>query len=279
MDQDLPADFELVIRPHAAVSLVDIADVWRYRELLWTLAMRDIRVRYKQAAFGVAWALLQPVMQMLIFTVLFNRLAGIRPDLPVPYRLFCFAGLVVWTWFSVGLTAASDSLVNNANVISKVYFPRVVVPLASVLAAGLDFCIGLVLAIILVLLSGLPLHASMLLLLPLGLLAAACAFAFGLWTSAINIQFRDVRHALPFAMQLLIYLSPVFYPSSLVPAKLRIFLLLNPMAAILDAFRAAMFGTPLPWLQLGLAIVLIGVVSVGGFLVFRRMETSFADRI
>jgi homopolymeric O-antigen transport system permease protein len=276
---DLPPDFELVIRPQSVVSLADLKDVWRYRELLWTLAMRDLRVRYKQAAFGVAWALLQPLMQMFIFTVLFNRLAGIKADLPVPYRLFCFAGLVVWTWFSVGLSQASDSLIANANVISKVYFPRVVVPLAAVLSGGLDFLIGLGLALVMTVLAGVPLHASVLLALPLGLLSALCAFAFGLWTSAINLQFRDVRYALPFVLQLLIFLTPVFYPTSLLPARLRPLQLANPMAAVVDSFRAALFGAPLPWLRLAVATLVILLVALGGFLYFRRMETTFADRV
>jgi lipopolysaccharide transport system permease protein len=275
---ELPPDFELVIRPHSAISIYDVADVWRYRELLWTLAMRDVRVRYKQAAFGVAWALLQPVVQMLIYTLLFNRLAGIHADLPVPYRVFVFSGIVVWTWFSNGLAQASDSLVANANVITKIYFPRVVVPLATILAAGADFLIGFVLVLLLTVASGVALHVSVLLCLPLGIAAAACALAVGLWTSAINLQFRDVRYALPFVLQILIFITPVFYPASLVPARYRPLLLVNPMAAIVDGFRAALVGAPLPWLGLGVAAAIILLVGTTGFLYFRRMEQTFADR-
>jgi lipopolysaccharide transport system permease protein len=279
MSDDRASPYELVIRPHAAISLADLADLWRFRELLWMLAMRDVRVRYKQAAFGVAWALLQPVTQMIIFTVLFNRLAGIRADVPVPYSLFCFSGVVVWTLFSTALSHASESLVANANVIGKVWFPRAVVPLATVLAALVDFVFAFALLLVMTPLMGAPLHASLIFCLPLALLAAACAFAIGLWTSAINIQFRDVRYALPFVLQLLIFVTPVFYPSSLVPARFHALLSCNPMVAVVDGFRAALFGTPLPLGGLALSLATVLVVGAAGFLYFRRMEQTFADRV
>jgi lipopolysaccharide transport system permease protein len=271
--------YELVIRPYSLISLRDLGDIWRYRELLWTLTSRDIRVRYKQAAFGVLWAVIQPVMQVIVFTVLFNRIAGIRSDLPVPYAVFCFSGAVIWTLFSTGLGQASNSLVENAKVITKVYFPRIIVPLSSVLVAGMDFLIGFALLMILMPMFGVSFHATILYVPLLAVLAALCAFAVGIWTSAVNIQFRDVRYALPFFLQLLIYVTPVFYPSSLVPAQYRFVLLLNPMAAVVDGFRAALFGTAMPWAQLGLALAGTLVVALGGFWYFRRMEQSFADRV
>jgi lipopolysaccharide transport system permease protein len=273
------ADFELIIRPVSAISLRDAAEVWRYRELLWTLAMRDISVRYKQAAMGVAWALLQPVAQMLIFTVLFNRLAGIRADVDVPYPLFCLTGLVVWTLFASGLSQASESLVNNANVITKVYFPRVVVPMASIVAACADFVVAFALLLVLLPFFHIGYRPSLLLAPPIAALGALCAAAGGLWLSAINLQFRDVRYALPFFIQLLIFLTPVFYSSSLIPAKYRVLLALNPMCAVIDGFRAAVLGGPLPWARLGLALAGITVVGAVGFLSFRRMEHNFADRV
>ena len=260
---DAAPDFELVIRPRGPISLRDFGDVWAKRELLWTLAMRDVSVRYKQAALGVAWAVLQPVTQMVVFTVLFNRLAGIHADMPVPYALFCFAGLVVWTLFANGLAHASESLINNANVITKVYFPRAVIPLASIVAAIVDFAIGFVLLLILMPIFGATFHLSAILALPVAALAALVAVALGLWTSAVNIQYRDVRYALPFFIQLLIFLTPVFYPTSLIP----------------DGFRAALFGTPLPWGRLGLALALTIVAGALGFMYFRRMERTFADRV
>lgn len=282
MSQPLARDYELVIRPRSVISLADLADVWRYRELLWTLASRDIRVRYKQAAFGVLWAIAQPVAQMIIFTVLFNRMAGIRPSgelANVSYALFSFSGVVIWQLFATGLAAASNSLVENSRVISKVYFPRVLVPLASIVVAGVDYLIAFSMLLLAVPILGESFHASMLLLPVFALLAALAAFAVSLWTSAINIQFRDVRYALPFVLQLLIFLTPVFYPSTLVPEGYRFLLVLNPMAAIVDGFRAALFGTTMPWSALGLACAWIAVVGCIGFLFFRRMEQTFADRV
>jgi lipopolysaccharide transport system permease protein len=271
--------YELVIRPYSVISLADLADVWRYRELLWTLTSRDIRVRYKQAAFGIAWAVIQPVAQMVIFTVLFNRLAKIRPDVPVAYPLFCFSGVVIWTLFSAGLAAASSSLVENSKVITKVYFPRVIVPLATILVASMDFVIGLILLMIMIPIFGAEYHLTMLYIPLFAFLAGFCAFALGLWLSAINIQFRDVRYALPFFLQLLIFVTPVFYPSSLVPENYRFLLLLNPMSAVCDGFRAALFDTAMPWDRLGLAFLMTLLVALAGFLYFRRMEQNFADRV
>jgi lipopolysaccharide transport system permease protein len=274
-----PQRHELVIRPYSMVSLADLGDIWRYRELLWTLTARDIRVRYKQAAFGILWAAIQPLAQMVIFTVLFSRLAGIRADAPVPYALFCLSGTVIWTLFSTGLGQASSSLVENEKVISKVYFPRIIIPVSSVLVAGMDFAIGLTLLLISIPFFGLSLHPSLVFTPLFALLAGLCALSIGVWTSAINIQFRDVRYALPFFLQLLIFVTPVFYPSSLVPEQYRFLLLFNPMSAVVDGFRAALFGLPLPWARLGLSFVAALVVALAGFLYFRRMEQTFADRM
>ena len=278
-DGALAPDFELLIRPRGAISLRDFADIWRNRELLWSLAMRDVSVRYKQSLLGVAWALLQPISQMLIFTMLFNRFAGIRADMPVAYPLFCLAGLVVWTLFANGLAHASESLINNANVITKVYFPRAVIPVASIVTACVDFAIGFGLLLLLVPLFGAHFHASMLLAIPIAALAGLTALALGLWTSALNIQFRDVRYALPFFIQMLIFLTPVFYPASMIPPRYRPLLDLNPMAAIVDGFRAALFGLPFPLARLGFALAVVLVVGAAGFMYFRHMERTFADRV
>jgi lipopolysaccharide transport system permease protein len=180
MEQRESAAYELVIRPEAVVSFRDLADVWRYRELLWTLAARDVRVRYKQAAFGVLWALVQPLLQMVIFTLVFNRLAGIRSGSSVSYPVFCLSGLVVWTMFTAGLSGASESLVNNANLITKVYFPRVVVPVAAVVPPMVDFIVAFALLVPLMPFYGVPLRATLLLALPIAALApltAACGRA------------------------------------------------------------------------------------------------------
>jgi lipopolysaccharide transport system permease protein len=269
----------MVIRPEAAVSLRDLADLWRYRELLTTLAVRDVKVRYKQAALGALWALLQPVTQMAIFTVVFHRLAGIRAESGTSYPVFCLSGLLVWTMFAAGLTAGSESLINNASIITKVYFPRVVIPVSAVVPPLCDFLVGFVLLIPLLPVFGVELRASLLLALPIALLAPLCSIAIALWLSALNVQFRDMRYALPFFIQLLIFLTPVFYPPSLVPERWRPLLALNPMAAIIEAFRAAVLGGPFPLGRLAVAALLIAVVGLGGFAWFRRMERGFADRI
>lgn len=271
--------YELVIRPRSLVSLSDLADIWRYRELLWTLASRDILVRYKQAAFGVAWAVIQPIAQMMIFTLVFHEVAGIKGDAPVSYKLFTFAGVVIWSMFSTGLQASSLSLVENSRVITKVYFPRVLVPLSSVVVSAVDFAIGLALLLAAVPLFGASFHASMLLIPFFALLAAAAALSIGLVTSALSIQYRDVRYALPFFVQLLIFLTPVFYPTTFLPEQYRFILLANPMAAVVDGFRAVMFGTAIPWDRLGISVATIAVIGSLAFVYFRRMEQSFADRV
>src|SRR5438874_3443931 len=212
---------ELVIRPDSRFSFQQLRDVWDSRELLWILAARDVSVRYKQAFLGVAWAVLQPVTQMVVFTVLFNRFAGIHSGSELPYPVFCFSGLVVWTLFASGLAHASESLVASSNLVTKVYFPRAVLPLAAVGSALVDFAIGFVLVFAVALWFGAPLHATAVLAPLFAAMAAFCAVAVGLWTSALNLQFRDVRHALPFFLQLLVFGTPVFYPPSLIPERWR----------------------------------------------------------
>lgn len=271
--------YELVIRPESAISLRDLADAWRYRELLWTLALRDVRVRYKQASLGVLWALLQPLAQMAIFTLVFNRFAGIRSQSSVSYPVFCLSGLLVWTMFASGLSGSSESLVQNSNLITKVYFPRVVIPIAAVVPPLVDFLVGFGLLLPLLPIFGVPLRWTLVFALPIASLASLCSLSLGLWMSAINIQFRDVRYALPFFIQLLIFLTPVFYPPSLVPARYQPYLACNPMAAIVESFRAVIFGEPVPVARLAIAVAAITVIGLLGFIRFRHMERTFADRI
>jgi lipopolysaccharide transport system permease protein len=270
---------ELVLRAGSALSWQDLTDAWDYRELLWILAIRDVKVRYKQAALGVAWALLQPLTQTIIFTVLFNRFAGIHSDSPVPYPVFCLAGLTVWGLFANGLSHASDSLVGSANLVTKVYFPRVIVPLAAIFTAVVDSSITGVLLLALMVIMHVPFHATALLALPIAAIAGLWAAALGLWTSALNLQYRDVRYALPFFIQVVVYATPVFYPASIVPERFRPFLVLNPMVAVVNGFRAAMFGTAIPFQQLSLALAISLGVGLLGFIRFRALEETFADRI
>jgi lipopolysaccharide transport system permease protein len=269
----------LVLRPTTALSWQDFIDLWSYRELLFILAIRDVKVRYKQASIGVLWAILQPLAQMAIFTVIFNRMAGLHGDGAVPYPVFCFAGLTVWGLFANGLSLSSESLLNSTNLVTKVYFPRAIMPLATIFTAAVDSMIAGVLLILLMIGMHVPLHFSMLLAPPIAAIAGLCAAALGLWTSAINLQFRDVRHALPFFIQLLVYTSPVFYSSSLVPARYRGLLVLNPMVAVLDGFRAALFHTQIPYAKLGVSLLTALVIGLLGFVRFRHLEQTFADRI
>jgi lipopolysaccharide transport system permease protein len=270
---------EFVIRATDSISSRDFADAWNYRELLWVLALRDVRVRYKQASLGIAWAIFQPLTQMLIFTVLFNRFAGIKSGDSVPYSVFCLAGLTIWGLFSNGVSHSSESLLNSSNLITKVYFPRVLVPLATILTAVVDWSIASIMLLAFMLFKGSAPHATALLCIPIAGLAALAAAAIGLWLSALNVQFRDVRHALPFFIQIMVYATPVFYPPSLVPQRFHALLVINPMAAIVEGFRAALFGTTIPWGGLALAAVVSTVIGFTGFLRFRHLERTFADRI
>jgi lipopolysaccharide transport system permease protein len=270
---------ELVIRPDSKLTLQPLRDIWQSRELLWILALRDVKVRYKQAFLGVVWAVLQPVVQVILFTVLFHRFAGIRSGSDLPYPVFCCSGLVVWTVFASGLSHASDSLISNSNLVTKVYFPRAVLPIAAIGATLVDFAIGFLLLVPVSLWFHVPLSATAILAPLLGILAALCAVSIGLWTSAINLQYRDVRYALPFFMQLLVFVTPVFYPTTLIPERFRPLLAMNPMAAVVDCFRAALYGQPPPWARLAVAMCLVSITAVLGFFWFRSHERTFADRV
>jgi lipopolysaccharide transport system permease protein len=272
--------YQLYIRPQTTFSLDDLRELWRYRDLLLIMSLRDVSVRYKQAALGVTWALVQPLVQMVIFTLLFHRFAGIHSDQAVPYPVFCFSGLTVWMLFSSSLNYVSDSLVRSSNLITKVYFPRLIIPLASVLTALVDFALAFALLVPLMIYFHVPIGPGLVLALPIAALGAFYAIAIGLWTAALNVQFRDVRHALPFIIQLLVYLTPVFYPSSLIgKGRMALLLRLNPMAAVIDTYRGVLFGGEVPLGRLAISTVAMVFVGVGGLLWFRRMERTFADRV
>jgi lipopolysaccharide transport system permease protein len=254
-------------------------ELWSYRELLYFLAWRDVKVRYKQAALGAAWAILQPVLTMVIFTLFFGRLAGVPSD-NIPYPLFSFCGLVLWTYFSGSLGQAGQSLVSNSNLITKVYFPRVTLPAASSVSGLLDFSIGLVF------LAGMlayyrvvpgwsilwaPVFLAGLILLSLGA---------GFILSALNVRFRDVKYATPFLIQLWLFVTPIIYPTTIIPERYKPLAALNPLAGIVEGFRAAMFPGRRLDLQLT-AISLAGavLVFVAGLIYFRKTERAFADVI
>ena len=276
--QSLPAEPLVVIQPSKRWSLLSLKDIWAYRELLFFLTWRDVKVRYKQTALGAAWAILQPLFMMLIFTLFFGRLAGVG-SAGIPYPLFALAGLVPWTFFSNSITASGNSLVGSANLITKVYFPRVIVPAAAMLAGLVDFVLAFVLLVLLMFYYGVTLTAQVLFLPVLILLTALFALGVGTWMSALNVKYRDVRFALPFVIQLWLFISSVILPSSSVPQKWRWLLLLNPMSAIIEGYRSALFGLPFDWTALGVASILTVVVLLYALYSFGRVERSFADII
>ncbi len=265
------------IRASGGWRALNLAELWRYRELLYFLTLRDIKLRYKQTALGVAWAVIQPLATMAVFAVFFGKLGNLPSD-GQPYALFVLVGLLPWQLFSYALTQSSNSLVAEQRLITKVYFPRLIVPVASVLAGLVDFFVALVLVMIgLAVFQVVPSFA--ILALPLFvLLAVLTALAIGLWLSALNVQYRDIRYTLPFLTQFLLFLSPVAYPASMIPEQYRIFYGLNPMSGVIEGTRWAILSTAEPdWGLMAVSTVVVTVLLAGGLYYFKRMEKTFAD--
>ena len=274
----LPAEPLVVIQPSNRWSVLSFKDIWAYRELLFFLTWRDVKVRYKQTALGAAWAILQPLFMMIIFTIFFGRLAGVA-SAGIPYPLFALAGLVPWTFFANAITASGNSLVGSANLITKVYFPRLIVPAAAMLAGLVDFLLAFMMLVLLMLYYRVTPTVQLLFLPVLILLTALFSLGVGTWMSALNVKYRDVRFALPFLIQLWLFVSSVILPSSSVPQKWRWLLLLNPMSGIIEGYRAALFGLPFDWPALGIASALTIGVLLYAIYAFGRVERSFADII
>jgi lipopolysaccharide transport system permease protein len=261
-------------------AALDLRELWSYRELLFFLTWRDILVRYKQAVLGVAWAILQPFLTMIVFTVVFNKALGVKsPDPNVPYPVFSFSGLLPWQFFAGALARSGVSLVGNANLLSKVYFPRLVIPSSAVLAGLVDFAISFVILLALMAFYGIA-PTWYIVFLPLFvLLAIATALAVSLWLSALNVLYRDVQYVIPFLVQLWMFLSPVIYSIKDIPAgPIRIVFMLNPMTGVIGGFRWALLGQQFPqgeyfWVSIGMVAVLL----VSGLFYFKRMERVFAD--
>jgi lipopolysaccharide transport system permease protein len=267
----------VVVRPTRGFRGLQLAEFWEYRELLFFLVWRDVKVRYKQTVLGAAWAVLQPLLTMLVFTLFFGRLARMPSD-GLPYALFAYTGLVPWQFCAFAVSQSGNSLVANQNLITKVYFPRLVVPLASVLAGLVDFAIAALLLVGMMAYYGIKPTAAVAALPLLTLLAGGTALGAGLWLSALNVQYRDVRYAIPFITQLWLFLSPVAYPTSLVPERWRVVFGLNPMAAVVDGFRWALLGAPpAPASMFLVSTVVMLVLLASGVLYFRRLERTFAD--
>ena len=274
----LPDKPLVVIEPRRAWFALGLGELWRYRELLYFLTWRDVKVRYKQAALGAAWAVLQPLFLMLIFTIFYGRLAGVATG-RVPYPLFAYAGLVLWTFFASAVTNSGNSLVSNANLITKVYFPRMLVPAAAVAACLVDFALAFALLVGLMIYYGVAPTRHLLMLPVLTVLTTLFALGVGLWLSALNAKYRDIRFALPFIVQLWLFVSSVIMPSSAVPARWRWLLVLNPVSGYVEGYRATLFGEAFNWPVLALATALTLCVLAYAAFVFRRMERSFADII
>ena len=257
---------------------IDFAELWRYRELIVFYALRDIKVRYKQTLLGVAWAVLQPVLTMVVFSIFFGRLAGVPSD-GIPYPIFAYCGLVPWQLFSYALTQSSSRIVEDAQVITKVYFPRLIVPLASVIAGLIDFSIALLTLAVMMLYYGIPLSWAIVTLPLFTALALTAALAVGLWLSALNVRYRDVRYTIPFLAQFWLFVTPVAYSSSLVPPQWQALYGINPMVGVVNGFRWALLGKTPPDPMLLVSVIATGVLLTGGLFYFRRMEKSFADII
>jgi lipopolysaccharide transport system permease protein len=265
-----------VYRRRQGIAALDWAELWEYRELLYFLVWRDVKVRYKQAALGAGWAVLQPTMAMVIFTIIFGRLVKLPTD-GSPYPVFVYAGLLPWTFFSNAVSTAANSLVNSANVITKVYFPRVIVPLAAVGAGLVDFSVAFLLLIVLLVWYHIPLTPWFALVPVFLLLTIIAAVGIGTVLSALTVNYRDFRWVLPFAIQVWLYATPVTYASSVVPVKWRVAFGLNPMAGVVEGFRSAVLGRPPLWTLVETSAVVAVVTLVLGLVYFQRVERTFVD--
>ncbi|MDY6853514.1 MAG: ABC transporter permease [Thermodesulfobacteriota bacterium] len=268
-----------IIEPSKGWTPLDLKELWNYRELLYFLTKRDIKVRYKQTVLGGLWAIIQPVFAMVVFTFFFGRLAKMPSD-GVPYPIFVYAGLVPWTYFANSISASGNSLVGNANLITKVYFPRLIVPASASLAGLLDFFIAmLVLGGMMIYYQFVP-SFNLLLFPVLLLLTFICAVGAGLWLSALNVQYRDIRYVIPFLVQIWMFISPVIYPVSMVKEKYQWLLAINPMGGVIKAYRASLLGyLPVDWFLLGISTAIIFLLFISGLYYFSRMEKAFADVI
>ena len=261
-------------------ALPDAREIWTYRELLWTLTLRDIRVRYKQTAIGIAWAVLQPFMTMVVFTVIFGGLAKLPSD-GKPFAVFTMAAILPWQFFARALTQGSTSLVSMGGMLSKVYFPRLLAPLSSILAGLIDLAIAFVILVGLLFWYGIVPSWALVTLPFFILLAILTALGVSVWLSAINVHFRDVQHTLPFLAQIWMFVTPVVYSRSLVPEQWQTLYMLNPMAGVVEGFRWALLGEQVPPepAQMAVSIGVTLVVAVSGLFYFDRMEKNFVDRL
>ena len=271
----------IYIKPTKGLAALNLRDLWIYRELIYFMIWREVKVRYKQTMLGAAWAIIQPVLTMIVFTFLFGRIAKLPTDGNIPYPIFSYTGLLPWGLFVAALNQASRSLTSNQNMVTKIYFPRLVLPLASILSGLVDFIIAFVILIGLMIYYGITPSINVLWALPLFLLLTiVTALGVALWLSAINVQYRDVNYALPFMTQFWLFITPVAYSSSLISDKWQLVYSLNPMAGVVNGFRWALLGVGNGpdaglWISVGISLL----VLVSGLFYFRNMEKTFADTI
>jgi lipopolysaccharide transport system permease protein len=269
---------EIVIDSGGPGLRFGLAELWRYRELLYFLTLRDVKLRYKQTLLGAAWAIIQPLCAMLLFTLVFGRLARLPSD-DIPYPVFAYAGLVPWTFFSNAITNAANSLVGSTSLITKIYFPRMIIPAGPVLAGLVDLAIALLLLVPLLIYYRITLTWHLLFLPVFICMGTLLAFGVGMLLAALNVKYRDIRYALPFLVQLWLFASPVIYPLSITPPRWRWIFTLNPVTGVIEGTRSSLFGRPFDWPAIGVSLlVTLFVVGFAGFF-FRRVEDDFADVI
>jgi lipopolysaccharide transport system permease protein len=277
-NQFLPIDInETIIEPTKGWFNLELSDLWRYRELLYFLTWRDIKVRYKQTALGAAWAVLQPLLTMVVFSIIFGRLAQL-PSEGIPYPVFTFTALLPWQLFAFALNQSSASLVADQNLIKKIYFPRLIIPVSSVMAGLLDFAIAFAVLVLMMFAFGIHVTPRLLVVPLMVLLALATAMAVGLWLSALNVKYRDVRYTLPFLTQVWLFATPIAYSSTLIPERWQLLYSLNPMTGVVEGFRWALLGkeSAVGGMILVSTIMVI-LLLVSGLIYFKRMEDEFAD--
>lgn len=279
MENNIDNIQEQIIRPHKGLLNINFAELLRYRELFWYLAWREVIIRYKQTALGILWAIIQPLMTMVVFTFIFGRLAGFAEDSATPYAMITLSGVVVWQFFSDAMSKSGQSLVSQANLITKVYFPRLIVPTTYVISAAVDFGVAMVILFILMGVFHIVPLLTLLILPVFFLIAAMAALGAGLWLSALNVKYRDVKHIIPFIVRLGMYISPVGFLSSKIPDTYRLVYSLNPMVGAIEGFRWCILGPeyapywPGFWLSVGMVIILL----ISGVYYFRYVERTFAD--
>lgn len=266
-----------LIKPKKTFSLEDIREIWQFKELFYFLTWRDIKVRYKQTVIGIAWSLFQPFVTMVIFTVFFGHLAKMPSD-GIPYPIFVYTGLLLWQFFSGALGEISNCLITNTSIITKVYFPRLILPISATITKFVDFLLGTIILLgMMIYYHYLPSLISLIIIPLILLITFITALGFGLFLAAVNVRYRDVRYALPFFIQIMMYVTPVIYPTS-IAGKYAWILALNPMTGIINATRAAVFGnTPIDWLTLGISTLISAILTIIGIIYFKKVERIFAD--